>query len=408
MRPLARPSWDINHVLSYGQSYANGWEGLPLRTVAAVADALMLGDSVRPWSETVPAWQPVGGAAWRGLRATVQEHFGGPVLSPAQVAAQPAGAALLGETVLEAAVSTWGGLLRAEAALPAGAQLLASACGVGGRSIEALSRGGVPDLFNRLRDCVRAAKALAAAQGRSYGIVAILLLQGEHNNFAMGGTADGAAYLALMRRLYADIVADIVEGIAEQSEQPALLTYQTGGLQASEQNSIPQAQLDAALSLPGCFLAGPAYQLPTGQDHPNGDGYAALGATFGRVLHHVVSRGADWLPLHPISARREGATVRVAFYVPQPQLRWGRPFLRLAPAEVPDRGFVLDDADGQVPLAEVALAGGAEVRLVAARTLRGEVRVRYASAAGVGRGCLLDSAPDPAANWSCAFNLCVA
>jgi hypothetical protein len=325
------------------------------------------------------------------LRATVQQHWGGPVMPPEAVAAMPMRDALLGETVLEAALNHW----RARMPDDAGA-LLGSACGVGGRPIEALSRGAEPELFNRLRDCVRAARALAHAQGRSYGIAAIILMQGEHNDFAVGGTSDSAHYAALVRRLYADVVEDVVHGIAGQDTAPALFTYQTGGLHATETNSIPQAQLETSLALPGCFMAGPCYPMPNKIDHLDANGYRWLGAQFGKVMHRVLSLGEAWQPLHPLAAVRDGDSVGIVFHVPHPPLAWGLPYLGHAATDIPDRGFALFDGEGEVPISAVMLAGPAEVRITAARPLHGRVRVRYASAARRGHGCLHDSDPTTA------------
>jgi len=391
---LARPVWGINHILSYGQSYSHGWEGSPTLTRTPKAGTLMLGESVRPLSESAPVWQAVGAPVFRPLRATMQEHFGGPVLSDD---AEPD---LLGETILETAIGHWRGRMRQDGgAADSDLRLLGSACGVGSRSIEALSRGAEPDLFNRIRDCVRLAMRAAQAEAISYGIVAILLLQGEHNNFAMGGTGDTTKYAELMEQLYADLITDVVHGIAGQEFVPALFIYQTGGLQASRTNSIPQAQLVAALTMPGCYMVGPAYPVPTKHDHPDPNGYRWLGAQFGKIMHRVLSRGERWLPLHPVAAARDGSAVRLIFHVPQPPLLWGHPFLRQRANEAPDRGFQLFDSHGEVPIAGVALSGATEVRVVPARPLGANALVRYAGADRGGCGNLRDS--DPAVADEC-------
>ncbi|HEY0418741.1 MAG TPA: hypothetical protein VGC80_04410 [Acetobacteraceae bacterium] len=179
---LARPEFGINHVIAYGQSLSSGWEGWPALSTTPRLDSLMLGDSVRPVHEAAPRWQPVGAAAFRLLAATVQRIADGAILSPEEIAALPPGAAALGETVLEAAVNTWRARMIAGGAILGANRLLASSCGVGGRSLEQLSQGAAPELFNRLRDCVAAARRAAADAGQDYGLAALLFLQGEHNN----------------------------------------------------------------------------------------------------------------------------------------------------------------------------------------------------------------------------------
>jgi hypothetical protein len=160
--PLARPVFGINHVIAYGQSLASGWEGWPALSTTPRHDCLMLGRSVRPRDENRPTWLPVGEAAFHPLAATVQERESGALLSPAQAAGLPPRATALGETVLEAAVNHWRGRMLAEDPGAAAHPLLASTCGVGGRTLAALSKGARPEMFLRLRDCAALARQTAA------------------------------------------------------------------------------------------------------------------------------------------------------------------------------------------------------------------------------------------------------
>ena len=387
--PLARPQRDINHVVTYGQSYSTGWGGWPVLSRAPVHDCLMLGDSVRPASESEPRWLPVGAAALRPLAATAQAAESGRLLAADE---QPAGPAdsVLGETVLESALSFWRGRMLAERS--GGGRLLGSACGVGGRTIEQLAKGAAPELFNRLRDCVRLARAAAAAEGLSYGLSALLLLQGEAN-VAGFGVRDRDGYKRRLHRLLDDVLADVAAGAAAEDRLPAILQYQTSGAYADDDLGVPQAQLDVALERPGVFLAAPSYPYPEAGGHLDANGYRWLGAQFGKVLHLVLSRGAAWRPLHPVRAELQDMSVRVAFHVPQPPLAWGRPFVGLQRQEVPDRGFTLIDGAGPLPLASVELAGPDAVRLRLARPPHpGPLLLRYADRSRhAGRGSLHDS-----------------
>jgi hypothetical protein len=357
--------WDINHVIAYGQSLSTGWDGLPLLTSGPVLDCLMLGESVRPAEEAAPRFTPVGAAAFRPLAATAQ--------------------GVLGETVLESALGYWRRRMLAERA--AGGWLLASACGVGGRSIECLSRGAAPELFERLRGCVRLARAAAAAAGLTYGVAALLLLQGE-SNVAGEGTRDRTAYKTLLNTLLDDVAAEL------GGELPCVLLAQTSGAYAEDGMGVPQAQLETGLERPGVFLAAPTYPYPEQHGHPDANGYRWLGAQFGKVLHRVVTRGESWRPLHPLSARREGAEVRIVFHVPCPPLALGPPFAGLRRTRIADGGFSVIDAAGPVPVATVALDGADAVRLTLARPpVAGPLTLRYADRAHFGRGALHDSDP---------------
>ena len=355
---------DINHVIAYGQSLASGWDGLPLLDTAAVMDCLMLGDSVRPADEAAPRFVPAGRAAFRPLAATAQ----GP----------------LGSTVIESALGYW--RRRMPPANAASGWLLGSACGVGGRSIEALSRGAAPDLFNRLRDCVRLGAATAAAGGLTYTVAALLLLQGE-SNVAGDGTRDRAAYKALLLRLLDDI-AEQTGGLAP------VLIGQTSGAYSEDGMGVPQAQLEVALERPGVALAAPTYPYPEQHGHPDANGQRWLGAQFGKVLHRVLTLGETWRPLHPLRVERQGPTVLARFHVPCPPLGVGRPFVGLERAAIADAGFTLADSAGPVPLAAVRVEGAASVRLTPAREpLPGPLTLRYADRRHAGRGALHDSDP---------------
>ncbi len=390
---LAQPVAGLNHVIAYGQSLATGWEGWPALSLRPRGDSLMLGRSVRPVDENAARFVPLGGPSLHPLAATVQDIPTGALLSEALVAGLPPGSAVLGETVLEGAVHAYRTALlaaRGEAASPA--LLLASACGVGGRTLEALSRGAQPELFNRLRDCAALAKQAAAEGGRPYQVLALLLLQGEHNAWALnGGTADRAGYRALLVRLYHDAMTGLAHGIAGQDAPPALFTYQTGGAYASDELGVAMAQLDAALDLPGCFMAGPVYPVTDKGGHLDANGYRWLGAQFGKVMHRVLTLGEAWRPLHPIAATLHGPVVLARFAVPVPPLAWGRPFAGHLAVAVADRGFTVTDADGIVPVQDVALAGADLVAVTLGRPPRGTATLRYADRRHGGLGALHDS-----------------
>jgi hypothetical protein len=167
----ARPIFGINHVIAYGQSLASGWEGWPALSVQPKFNSLMLGQSIRPADEHLPQWRPVGAAGFQPLTATVQAVGSGVLLSPADVAALPQGDVALGETLLESAVNMWRARLQDDPDFAAARHaLLASSCGVGGRTIEELSRNAQPELFNRLRDCASLAKAAARAGGHTVSL----------------------------------------------------------------------------------------------------------------------------------------------------------------------------------------------------------------------------------------------
>ena len=429
---LAQPVPGLNHVIAYGQSLATGWEGWPALSVLPRGDALMLGRSVRPRCENAPVWAPVGDASLHPLVATVQDLGTGALLSEQQVAGLPPGSLALGETVLEGAVNQYRGGWPGEAVMPA--RLLASACGVGGRTLEALSRGAEPELFNRLRDCAALARRVAHEAGLPYQVLALLVLQGEQNAWALdGGTDERAAYRALLVRLYRDMVDVLAQGIAGQAAAPAMFLYQTGGAYASDELGVAMAQVDVGCGLPGCFMVGPVYPVTDKGGHLDANGYRWLGAQFGKVMHRVLTQGEAWRPLCPTGIGARGREVVVRFLVPAPPLVWGRPYAGHRAVEVPDRGFTAIDGEGVVPVQEVALSAADSVTLTLARAPAGPLAVRYADRRHGGLGALCDSdatvardayafdllaghaasaevaelidKPYPLRNWCVAFNL---
>ncbi len=231
----ARPVWQFNRVIAYGQSLSSGWEGWPALSVTPRHDSLMIGDSVNGTSEDGGRWTPAGQAAFRPLVATVMSIGAtAAVLDAAEVGALKPGTLALGETVLEGALDFWRGrqlALRAQrGAQRFAGRFVASSCGVGGRSVEQLSLGASPALFERPRMAVQAGRQLADAAGGSYGVAALLLLHGESNSVGRSGTAGRAEFFHLSAKLQADFNREIVAAISGQPQPPAVFTHQVGGL----------------------------------------------------------------------------------------------------------------------------------------------------------------------------------
>jgi hypothetical protein len=396
---LARPTRDINHIIAYGQSLAMGYEGWPALSLRQPYDSLMLGDGVRPAAEVATEWRAIGQAVFRPLVATVQPVGGAELLRPDQVAALPAGDSACGETVLEGAVNLFRGRLLAGGGALGRRRLLASTAAVGGRPIEALSRGAVPNLFDRLRTCIALARETAGASNLTYGVTALLFLQGEHNSFGSdGGTSDRETYRDLLAALHREMLATVATA-SGQSEMPGFFSYQTGGAYANPTNSIAQAQLEFCLATPGCFMVGPSYPVTEKFGHLDANGYRWLGAQFGKAMDRVLRLGQNFLPLHPLRATLDGRRLQVAFHVPVPPLAWGKPFVGQSRAEPKEGGFAVWDSQGEVPLADWTLAGPDSVDLTLTRDTAGPVTLRYADQTRSGRGALHDSdadvAPDP-------------
>ena len=390
---LARPTFGINHILAYGQSLSCGWDGWPILSATPRHDSLMLGQSVHPRDHEAPSWFPVGPPRFHPLIATMQTLGSG---HPLETGQPGSGDTAVGETILETALNEWRGRALAAGDASIGLRrLLASSCGMGSRSIEELSAQADPNLFQRLRHCAETARDAAHTIGQSYGIVALVLLQGEANNLALGtASADAKSYASHLRDLCADFRAD-AHTVTSCPSPPAIFTYQTGGAYATDANPIPQAQLNAALESPAFVMVSPVYYLPhTPSGRLDANGYRWLGAQFGKVMHRVLDRGEIFRPTHPIHAWCDDARVTIAFHVPAPPLVWGHPYPGNPSANIVNRGFVVSDDLGEIPIVSVQLIGPETLQIDLERPPSGSTVVRYASAATAGRGCLHDSDPD--------------
>ncbi|WP_258925379.1 hypothetical protein, partial [Klebsiella pneumoniae] len=188
---IERLVFALSMIIWYGQSLSTNQEGYPAlsKTPYSNLGNLMLGKSPRPNTRTGAGFTPVGSAILNPLKAVVQSGDGSYVMSDADVAALPAGSGNEGEGAV-AAVNMLRMLFLRQAALltdPSRLLVLAS-CGVNGRTVEALSKGADPELYNRIREAVSKIKAIADGESKTFGIGAFCFLQGEWNyNPGYGG-----------------------------------------------------------------------------------------------------------------------------------------------------------------------------------------------------------------------------
>lgn len=396
---VQRPVCKYNHILTTGQSLSTGMEGWPALSKVAKGGSLMFGDSVRPSSVGGAGFTPLGVAALKPLKAVVQSTSGSSILTDAQVAALAPGAGNEGESSDIGAVNYARKLFLQTYGFAAdpGRLFVASNCGVSGKTIESLSKGAAPELYQRVTQAAQGVKAIADAEGATYCVPAVLFMQGEYNyTTAYGGAADKATYKARLRQYRADVVADVCAGIAGQAAPPAFITYQTGATYTSDANdlAIGQAQLELGLEERNWYLATPAYPYTDKGGHLDANGYRWLGMQMGKVLHRVVTLGQSWKPLSPRAVTVNGGSVLIDFHVPHPPLVFDAPYVALAAASYPTKGFKVLDEVGVVPIQAVEIAADTVVRIVLGRAPVGAVRVQYADKAlHNGNGNLRDSDP---------------
>ena len=393
---IERLVFALTLILGSGQSLESTQEGFPALSTSVYENLgnLMLGDSPRPNSRTAANFTPVGTPELKPLKAVVQSSDGSTILTAAQISALPAGAPNEGEGAVATVNMLRALFLRHMSLLtdPSRSFVLAS-CGVNGRTIEALSKGASPELYNRVREAVTKIKAIADSQGKSFGIGAILFDQGQWNyNPAYGGDGTREGWKSLFLKYYDDLVADFCAG----QNPPAVFMSQTGAGYTSDTNelAIGMAQLDLVTAGGNFYGSGTTYQLPDKGGHLTSNGYRWRSQQDAKVAFRVLVLGEGWEPLHCVSAEVKGNVGLLSYAVPYPPLQWGTPYVGRTATTYADKGYRATDDNGSLPIAAAEIAADTVVKLTFSRTAVGTVKIWYADkTVHNGNGCLKDSDP---------------
>lgn len=385
-----------NHVITYGQSLASAAEGWPALSVEPRYDNLMLGQATRSAAFSGAKFAPVGQPSFTPLRAVVQRKSdAAQLLASAEVRQLDAHAQEEGESVEVGALNLARRLYLQQHKLKADPQhlLLASNAATSGRSIAQLSKRDGTGEYERATQAMRQAKRVAGAEGGSYAVSAIFWLQGEYDySETNGGRNDKAYYKDKLRRLRDDLDMDAM-AISGQQRPPAFLSYQTDAKSSVKDGSLAvgMAQWELSKEEPGWYLVGPVYPYTDKGVHLSANGYRWFGQMLGKVYQRVVVERKGWVPLAPRSATGSARQVLIDFQVPHPPLVFDEPYLGHQAREVKNKGFMLHDDKGEVPIEAVELAADTIVRLRTARAMVGQPRVSYASFGVGGAGQLRDS-----------------
>jgi hypothetical protein len=302
----AKPIWKYNHIVSYGQSLAIGSQGFPRLSTSEGLDNLCFG--------SLPASNTGAGATTFVPFTDSSFH----TLDNTQGNEVPA----------IATTNEWRKLYlrHHNLASDSSKQFVINSCGAGGMSIEELSKGASPNLYNQVIDLVTQANAAAALAGGSYGVVVLYYVQGDSNYFKAGADHTEAGYLALFEQLKSDLTTDIM-AITGQADPPLFLTVQAGTSFGStiDDCAIGNAQITAGTSHSGCYLATPYYMAPNiahvTNEHLSSDGYRWIGNKCGHLLHKLLDLDRGWAPLHITRATFRGSQLLVQFHTPQPPLQ---------------------------------------------------------------------------------------
>ncbi|MFS3573260.1 sialate O-acetylesterase, partial [Klebsiella pneumoniae] len=335
---------EVLHVIIYGQSLSIGQYGTPVLNTPT-RNALMFNTGVRSYSSSPASLVP--------LRETVSGSNG--------------------ETV--ASSLAYG--FTDNVSDMAGRDLLFNAGGVGGITVEGLSKGTEP--YRRLIAHLVWTATQMALQGRDYAVDFMLWIQGEAN---MANGTSAASYTGRVSTLRADVAADTV-GMRDTGRDLVMLMYQTSshgfyvGTAENPPEVIAQAQLDMALNDPLIDMWGPSYMgLPAnhtigqGNVHHNAHGYRLMGLYAQKALRHrLLTRTADkpdgekYLPVHATRARKlNSRTVITDVFTYHPPLVIDDSYI----TELADghHGVELHDETGRLDIASVEIVAGTKIKIV--------------------------------------------
>jgi hypothetical protein len=376
--------FDYNHLMWTGQSLSNGSDSLVPLSTNALHGNVMIGSSVGFYPHREKTFMPLKTYKPEG------RNMENPVFGAANYL----------------------GKLYADRNGPPRA-IVASSTGTAGLSIEELTKGGPwweleDDWKQQARKskwyrwglmpaAVRHGKEIADALGKSYGVIALCWVQGESNYGGVNNrvtTKEG--YKKKLKDYRNNFIKECVKGIAGQKGLPAFVTYQTGGAYSSDYNglAIGMAQWELTLEEPGCYLATPVYPVVDYGGHLTSNGYRWMGAYFGKVLGKTLLERQDWKPLSPRRLSLDGRTIAIDFHVPEPPLVFDGVYVGSKKEDLPNKGFMVIDTFGEVPILSLRIVLDTIVEIVCARDFVGPVYVRYAGKEKFdGNGNLRDSDP---------------
>jgi hypothetical protein len=261
--------------------------------------------------------------------------------------------------------------------------LIGSSAGQGSKTIAQLEKEGTGDWY---KDQLIAQMEGAMSIDSDYSLVAVPWFQGESDVLILTSEAD---YKSDMQGLIADINFDA--NTKNKDNGPVhLLTYQTL-VRSRLVADIVEAQRNAALENDLIHIVIPIYHIELAADntHLTAGGYRHVGAYFGRAVYELY-KGLVPQSLHPISATRRGAEVRVRMNVPTAPMVLDAVDLY----STTDSGFAVEDTTGVLTISSITIDGD-DVVITTSTTPSGATEVRYAldhdSPSSMAKGNLRDS-----------------
>jgi hypothetical protein len=417
--PVPYQHFDVNHVLSTGQSNAVAIEAFPVLSTTQPYANLMFDSGVIPASSC----DSNGCTAYDTPTTFVPLVEGDVFFGPT-------------ETMSSGFANEASKLAKEKYTIPTH-DILVSLHGRSGNNYWCLRKGGCPwwpdhpyvkpfdDALQEIADAL----AISKAAGKSYVVRAVTAIHGENDHYAY---ARGESVFPLTGTDGTSIVHDYGEALEEwqrdYDQSVKAITGQSISVplfiqQYSHWNNVPTTliayqQLAAHIRSNGkVIIVGPSYVLPYTSDclHFTADGERHLGEYFAKAYGRVVLEGRKWEPLRPIKVTMHDSVITAQFIVPKPPLVFDTDRVN----DPGNYGFeFVDGTDAPPPITSVVLDGPDTVKVTLASAPSGpDPRLRYAytfhgcgGSGTIARGNLRDSDDTPSqngydlSNWSVHFD----
>lgn len=385
--PVPYVHYDVNHVISTGQSNSVAHEGRPPITSVQPFTNLMFDVGV----------MTSGVCEAQGCRVYQKPSSFVPLVE--------------GDTFWYPVETMSSGLANEAAMLAktkfgkASHDVLVSLAGRNGLTYWCLRTGGCNFVdpsyivaFDENMKQVSDGKAIAAAQGKSYVVRMATAIHGESDDYAYGTNTqefplDGTDGTAQSIKTYADGLIEWqrdyesgARAITGQTEAVPLMISQFSGWNDFPTSAVSQFQFEAHVRALGkVVIVTPGYTLDWAPDcrHYSAKGERQLGEYFGKAYARVVLEGRRWEPVRPTSVTRAGDVITARFAVLSPPL-----VLDTTRVTNPGNyGFeVVDAAGAPLAIAAVALGGPDSVVITLGAAVPAGARLRYAFT-GVPHSC---------------------
>lgn len=419
--PIPYVAFDVNHVVSTGQSNSVSHGGIPVLTTTQPFTNLSFDVGVMTSGDC----EREGCRAYQKPSSFIPLTEGDTFWYPVET--------------MSSGLANEGTQLAKEKYGKASHDILVSLAGRNGLTYWCLRKGGCnfidPTYVNSFDESMKQvadAKAIAAANGKSYVVRVVTSVHGESDDFAYATKTqefplDGTDGSPQTIKSYEDGLFEWqrdfetnIKAITGQTQAIPLFISQFSGWNDIATSAVAQFQYQAHVESKGkVVIVTPGYALEWGPDcrHYSNNGERRLGEYFGKAYARTVFEGKRWEPLRPTKVTHAGATITARFVVPVPPLVIDTQRI----VDPGNYGFeVVDAAGAKVAIASVALAGPDAVTITLAGAPARALRLRYAyttipqtcpGATAGPRGNLRDSDASPSQygyelfNWSVHFDV---